>query len=101
MAALTTAAIVGAAVVGAAGQAYQANKQAKLARQQKKLQEEQLRRAREEAALTQTRENSGASVVLGRGEEGKTAGTGYGAIGTSLTSNRVGGLSGRGTTVGL
>lgn len=102
MAALTTAAIIGAAVVGGASTLYQTNKQKQLAREQKRLQEEQIRRAREEAALGRTRDNTGAEVVLGRGDNGNTSGAGYGGAGaTTLTANRVGGLSGRGTTVGL
>ena len=104
MAALTTAAIVGAAVVGAGSTLYQINAQKKNAAAQKRLQEEQMRKAREEAALAATRDGNTADVILGR--DGRVSGSGGASssgasITSALTSNRVGGLGSRGTTVGL
>ena len=97
MAAFTTAAIIGAAVVGAAATVYSVNQQKKAARQQVARLNRQEQQARERARLAVARDETGADIRLGRGEGAAptaTAGAGQGAA-TSRTGSvgaRVGGV---------
>lgn len=97
MAAFTTAAIVGAAVVGAAATVYSVNQQREAAEEQARRLHKAKVEARERAALDAARDESGADIRLGRGDEDAhtaTGGAGQGAA-TSRTGSvgaRVGGV---------
>ncbi len=99
---MPAAAIVGAAVLGAAGTAYSVNRQKKAAREQARRiaqQEQQARlEAQEQAGLDAPRHDGGADIKLGRSDASASApatrGAGKGAATTrpGAVGTRVGGL---------
>ena len=116
MAAFTTAAIVGAAVVGAAATVYSVNEQRKASKRQFKRIEKQEKRiekkeqeakevAREQASLDAARDDAGADINLGRGDATVTPVSGEASYGGATSRDgavgaRVGGLGNTGNGVG-
>lgn len=105
MAAFTTMAIVGAAVVGAASTVHSVNQQKKAAKAQAAAIKKQETAALERASLDAARDETGADIKLGRGTASTVAsgGSDDGAAtsrGGSVTG-RVGGISESGMAVGL
>ena len=107
---MPAAAIVGAAVLGAAGTAYSVKQQKKAARAQSRRvdqQEEQAKiEARESALLDASRDKGGADIKLGREKSAAAAqpvaGTVSGAATTrpGAVAGRVGGVGGQQSTGG-
>ena len=107
---MPAAAIVGAAVLGAAGTAYSVNQQKKAARAQSRRidqQEEQAKiEARESALLDASRDEGGADIKLGREKSAAAAqpvtGTAPAAATTraGAVAGRVGGVGGQQSTGG-
>lgn len=107
---MPAAAIVGAAVLGAAGTAYSVNQQKKAARAQARRidqQEEQAKiEARESALLDASRDEGGADIKLGREKSAAAAQPATGTISGAVTSrtgavgSRVGGVGGQQSTGG-
>ena len=97
MAALTTAAIIGAAVVGTAATVHSVNQQKKAARKQEaainKQTEDAKIAAKNEAGLDAARLEGGADVKLGRGAA--TATPTSGGAGQGGATNRNGSVSAR------
>lgn len=101
MAALSTVALVGSAVIGAGAAVASVNQQSKYAKQQAdalEQQEEDAKTAlREQAGLDTTREDAGATVNLGSDSGSTTststrAGSGGATSRTGSVANKVGGL---------
>lgn len=106
MAAFTTMAIVGAAVVGAAATVHSVGQQKKAAKAQAAAIKKQETEARERASLDAARDETGADIKLGRGTASTAASDG-GAGGGAATSRdgsvtgRVGGVNAGGMAGGL
>lgn len=94
MAAFTTAAIIGSAIIGAGATAYQVNEQKRAADAQAKAMKEQERRAKLEAAQQAALANTDkeTTIKLGRGESSGAAGAGAATSRNPGASTRVGGL---------
>jgi hypothetical protein len=94
MAAFTTAALVGAAVVGTAATIKSVNQQKQAARQQEDRLDQQETEAKELAKVKDTREDTGATVKLGSDEAtaaGVTSvGGGTGTSRSGSTRSRIG-----------
>lgn len=106
MAISTTAAIIGSAVLGAAGTISSVNQQKKAAAQTKAQLEKQEAAAKEAAALDESRTDTGADIRLGRLDDtrgGSTTGAGAGASTTraGAVGSRVGGVNYKGIAGGL
>ena len=107
---MPAAAIVGAAVLGAAGTAYSVNQQKKAAKDQERRirqQEEQAKtEAREAALLDAARDKGGADIKLGREKSAVVVQPTGGAVSgaattrTGAVAGRVGGVGGQQSTGG-
>lgn len=107
----TTGAIVGAALLTAGAAVYQTEQQRKIANKQAKALEKQAEEAktvaREQAALDDGREETGADIKLGRGDSTSTdsstsaAGKGGATSRAGAVSARVGGVGSKKVAGGL
>jgi hypothetical protein len=109
MAAFTTMAIVGAAVVGAAATVHSVKQQKKAARKQvagiNQQERDAKEAAREQAGLDAARDDTGADIKLGRGDATVTPASGAAGEGGATSrpgavGARVGGLGYTGNGVG-